>query len=409
MFCFKCGTELPDDAMFCTKCGTKIGKEEVSAAESNIVKLSVHEEDELESYLEDVWDVSKEILRVDYAISQFEKRRLVFDRLKKNNEEKDKLYFLPEELEQYRSRVAPFKTAYENPSYCDVILGPDGSKMIGGSLWYITGGENLSDEECGEIIKNVKNNCPQLFEMEYSKLFDSDKKYIDIVLEYGTLKSFYKNAPSGATFFPGSQCKKYFAKYGIEYDSWNYSFPLDRIKNLMEYKQENVVSIFKYDMSLSAGKVFLSEQALLLEQHKNECTKEISELQDIKKNLISLLNRMYEKGIIPAKYQHNYVASGMFYEYIATKRCLQLEGHGGVFDTYEKELRLNTIIENQETIISKLDTLIDCMRTVCAQLNVIQQQLASINSTVDSVKRNTQIAAMNSGITSVYVNISKRY
>ena len=64
------------------------------------------------------------------------------------------------------------------------------------------------------------------------------------------------------------------------------------------------------------------------------------ELYELYDKTCTLLERMYNKGIIYEKYQYDLVAVSMFAEYFKFGRCSCLEGHEGAYNIYENEIRL---------------------------------------------------------------------
>ena len=59
-------------------------------------------------------------------------------------------------------------------------------------------------------------------------------------------------------------------------------------------------------------------------------------------------------NFIYPKYRY-YVAVCSIYEYFDSGRCATLKGHGGAYDTYEMEMRIDRIIEKLDIIISNLE------------------------------------------------------
>ena len=47
MFCFKCGSEIPDESVFCSKCGTKVAQAEPAASDNKLFKLTIDRKSQL--------------------------------------------------------------------------------------------------------------------------------------------------------------------------------------------------------------------------------------------------------------------------------------------------------------------------------------------------------------------------
>lgn len=86
----------------------------------------------------------------------------------------------------------------------------------------------------------------------------------------------------------------------------------------------------------------------------------LEELRDIMasrlKETTSILNKYYDTDIIFPKYR-NLVALCSIYEYFLSGRCSKLTGHGGAYDTYEYDARMNLIIVKLDEIINQLETI----------------------------------------------------
>ncbi len=68
------------------------------------------------------------------------------------------------------------------------------------------------------------------------------------------------------------------------------------------------------------------------------------------------LSDLYAKNLLPAIYR-NFVAVSTMYGYLATGRCTTVEGHGGIYDTYERDMQVNRIITKLDEISDKLDVI----------------------------------------------------
>ena len=68
------------------------------------------------------------------------------------------------------------------------------------------------------------------------------------------------------------------------------------------------------------------------------------------------LKQLYGKNLLPPVYR-NLVAVGTLYGYLINGRCTTIEGHGGIYDTYEYDVKLNTIICKLDDVLDNLESI----------------------------------------------------
>ena len=133
-------------------------------------------------------------------------------------------------------------------------------------------------------------------------------------------------------------------------------------------------------------------------------SKKETQLQDTKKQIIQNLrnvreelNLLYAKGILPVKYR-NIVAVATMYEYLSTGRCTEVYGHGGIFDTYENETRMERIISNLVEINEKLDTIATNQQMLYHELSLANSHLQGIRADISKIEAHTEKIEKNSAI-----------
>lgn len=155
-------------------------------------------------------------------------------------------------------------------------------------------------------------------------------------------------------------------------------------------------------------------EAEMLNSHNNSLNESLKKLQsydlaikldqhEIIKNLNKSkkdLERIYSLNVLPAKYR-NFVAVATLYEYLDTGVCTIIEGHGGIYDTYEKDLKLGYIIGSLNNIQNALgriennqEILISEYRQANDSLNSIKSSFAAIQESNEAIERNTAISAV---------------
>lgn len=121
----------------------------------------------------------------------------------------------------------------------------------------------------------------------------------------------------------------------------------------------------------------------------------------------AVLRSYYEKNIIFPKYR-GLVPVAMFYEYLASGRCTQLEGHEGAYNIFEQEVRMNLILTKLDDIIDRLDSiernqymLANAVREGNRKADQIYRQISSCADQLQSIDNNSTIAAYYSGISAL--------
>lgn len=157
-----------------------------------------------------------------------------------------------------------------------------------------------------------------------------------------------------------------------------------------------------YDAELEKKKQFVIPKLEIL-------TKEYLEhVHENAKKTNDLLKKVYSKKIIHKKYQ-NFIAVSQIYEYLDTGRCTTLEGPFGAYNLFEKELRMDIIIDELDTIICQLDSLnasmhmmVNAIEKTNGILSGISSQLSQINANAELIAYNTDCISFNSNIMSKY-------
>lgn len=104
------------------------------------------------------------------------------------------------------------------------------------------------------------------------------------------------------------------------------------------------------------------------------------------------LSTLYSENVLPAKYR-SFNAVATMYEYLETGRCNTIQGHGGIYDTYEKDLQMGLIIQNLENINATLSRIEANQHLLYNELLQANSTLQRINSSLEDVKKtNAQIA-----------------
>ena len=118
-----------------------------------------------------------------------------------------------------------------------------------------------------------------------------------------------------------------------------------------------------------------------------------------------LLQQYYNLGVVYPKYR-GLIPICTIYEYIESGRCVSLTGPDGAYNLYERELRMNLIIDKLDTVIDKLDSirksqymLYEAIQTSNEQLARLSNAVDNLQSTADSIERNTELSGYYNGIT----------
>lgn len=137
----------------------------------------------------------------------------------------------------------------------------------------------------------------------------------------------------------------------------------------------------------------LSYKEVILIQDRDDIIKNLNEAKKI-------LSNIYSKNILPSRYR-NLVATCTLFQYLDTGRCTIIKGHGGIYDTFEYELQMKSIIYNLKEINMKLDTVISNQNRLYQEINIANSTLNSmerdfkvLRDNTDTIKKSSSVAAV---------------
>lgn len=171
------------------------------------------------------------------------------------------------------------------------------------------------------------------------------------------------------------------------------------------YNKNKIRELESESSQLSSGSSVRRQEVLLKERAKqteeslsNNYAQETTIIQRQEEIYVALSNakntlaNIYSENVLPIKYR-SFNAVATLYEYLATGRCNTVQGHGGIYDTYENDLKMGIII-------STLSEIRDSMYRIEANQQLLYNEMQKANSTLTSIKNclgdikkiNTQIA-----------------
>ncbi len=161
--------------------------------------------------------------------------------------------------------------------------------------------------------------------------------------------------------------------------------------NLKDKKQNILLAESKRATAQLQAITIIEENDVVKKQN------EISiELQKAKRNL----SEIYSLNVLPSKYR-NFNAVATLYEYLDTGRCNIIQGHGGIYDTYEIERISLEQLAQMVMMNQTLNRIEDNQRYICNELRVANQALSSINSSLKSIEKTNKEIAKNTAISAI--------
>lgn len=112
------------------------------------------------------------------------------------------------------------------------------------------------------------------------------------------------------------------------------------------------------------------------------------------------LGQIYSKNVLPQKYRH-LTAVATLYEYLETGRCNNINGHGGIYDTYVTDLQQSIIIDNLENINATLNRIEANQHLLYQELQQANKTLSSISSSLTEIEKSNAEIAQNTAISAV--------
>lgn len=169
--------------------------------------------------------------------------------------------------------------------------------------------------------------------------------------------------------------------------------------------KRSILQMKKFDLN-SAANALVNSRKNQAEAYRAESQKEELQLKEKQNEIFnelqeakSTLKDMYDVDVLPEKYRSLGIAATLL-GYLQTGRCNTVQGHGGIYDTYEKDLQNGTIISRLEEIRDSSlriegnqQLLISEMRQANTMLTSINQTVNRIDITTKQIERNTAISA----------------
>ena len=116
-------------------------------------------------------------------------------------------------------------------------------------------------------------------------------------------------------------------------------------------------------------------------------------LNAAKKNLMQI----YAENVLPQKYRTMNAVATM-YEYLETGRCNIIQGHGGIYDTYEVEKVHLAQLEQMMQMNRTLEDIADSQRYICEELRQANRTLSGISTSLNEIEKTNEEIARNTAI-----------
>ena len=110
------------------------------------------------------------------------------------------------------------------------------------------------------------------------------------------------------------------------------------------------------------------------------------------------LTEIYAMNVLPPKYR-NLCAVATFFEYLTTRRCDKITGHGGIYDTYETERIQLAQLEQMVMMNERLSRIEDYQRCIYQELQQANKSLSEIRSSLVDIQATNREIAQNTAIT----------
>lgn len=147
----------------------------------------------------------------------------------------------------------------------------------------------------------------------------------------------------------------------------------------------------------------IAEARSNLELNKKQEMVLVARQEEIRASLVSAqksLQNIYSTNVLPQKYR-NLTAVATMYEYLESRRCNTIEGHGGIYDTYDTERIQLEQLRNLISMNRKLDRIEDNQRYIVRQLSVANQALRNISGSLSQLEKTTAEIEKNTAISAV--------
>lgn len=109
------------------------------------------------------------------------------------------------------------------------------------------------------------------------------------------------------------------------------------------------------------------------------------------------LMQIYSENVLPQKYR-TLTAVATLYEYLETGRCNTIQGHGGIYDTYEVESLHLAQLQQMVQMNRTLSRMEDNQRYICQELRQANRTLSSINASLNEIEKTNAEIAKNTAI-----------
>jgi len=176
-------------------------------------------------------------------------------------------------------------------------------------------------------------------------------------------------------------------------------------------KKEFNSNRFRHNRLREQSEALFAENQRLIKGYNIQLKAVNNELNEI--NL--LRNDFYSENILPPQY-HSLVAVSTMKPWLEYERCTEIYGHGGLFDTYETDLKQNIIIGNLQQLNAKMDIVIRNQQILIQEVrrgneiagNIlhyverIENTQERIARDVSDIKLSSQITAMQSSRAAMY-------